>query len=313
MTRRRTFLETAGVVGSTVAVAGCLGLGGEPFNDGEIDFNVSPSVPQEDLEVQYSPVREFLSEEFDRTTKMNLADNYSAVIEALGSGTTDVAETGPLAAALGVNDDSAEIILQRKGYGTWTYKSIIAVRTDSDIEDVADIEGKSVAFSDPLSTSGALYPLYNISQAGVDIGNLPEGNGSEAAFDAVFAGGHVSAYEQLVQGQVEAAGMGGFVRDTAAGPSPEDFENDARTIAESSGLPRAPIVVSPELSDERTETLQQAFIDAPQEIYWGADSEEGSDDDLWFDDVREAGVDRYQSVVNVATELGVGTGVFESN
>jgi phosphonate transport system substrate-binding protein len=313
MTRRRTFLETAGVVGSTVAVAGCLGLGGEPFNDGEIDFNVSPSVPQEDLEVQYSPVREFLSEEFDRTTKMNLADNYSAVIEALGSGTTDVAETGPLAAALGVNDDSAEIILQRKGYGTWTYKSIIAVRTDSDVEDVADIEGTSVAFSDPLSTSGALYPLYNISQAGVDIGNLPEGNGSEAAFDAVFAGGHVSSYEQLVQGQVEVAGMGGFVRDTAAGPSPEEFENDARTLAESTGLPRAPIVVSPELSEDRTETLQQAFIDAPQEIYWGADGEEGTDDDLWFDDVRESDVEEYQSVVDVATELGVGTGVFESN
>jgi phosphonate transport system substrate-binding protein len=312
MTQRRTFLKTAGVVGCTGALAGCLGIGGEPFNDGEIDFNVSPSVPQSDLEVQYAPIREFLSNEFDTTTKMNLADNYSAVIEALGAGTTDIAETGPFAAALGVKDDNAEIILQRKGFGTWTYKSIIAVRNDSDIEEVGDLEGRSVAFSDPLSTSGALYPLYNISQADVDIGNLPSGNGSGADFEAVFAGGHVSSYEQLVEGQVDAAGMGGFVRDTGAGPSPDEFESNARTLAESTGLPRAPIVVSPELSDDRKEEVQQAVIDAPQDIYWGQDGEEGTDDDLWFNDVREAGVDKYQSVIDVATELGVGTDVFES-
>ncbi|WP_254839975.1 phosphate/phosphite/phosphonate ABC transporter substrate-binding protein [Natronomonas marina] len=313
MTRRRDFLKTAGAVGSIGALTGCLGIGGsQPFNDGEIDMNISPSVPTEDLQPQYGPIREYISNEFDRTTKMNIANNYASVIEALGSGTTDIAETGPFAAALGVNEGDAEVILQRKGYGTWTYKSIIAVPNDSDIEEVSDLEGKSVAFSDPLSTSGALYPLYNISQAGVNIGNLPEGNGSQAAFDAVFAGGHVSSYEQLADGQVDAAGMGGFVRDTSTGPTPDEFESTARTLQESTGLPRAPIVVSPELSDDRKDALQQAFIDAPDSIYYGQDGEEGTDDDLWFNDVREAGVDKYQSVIDVATELGVGAEIFES-
>ena len=314
MTRRRDFLKTAGAVGSVGALSGCLGIGGsQPFNDGEIDMNISPSVPTEDLQPQYGPIREYLKNEFDQTVKMNIANNYASVIEALGSGTTDVAETGPFAAALGVNEGNAEVILQRKGYGTWTYKSIIAVPNDSDIEEASDLEGKTVAFADPLSTSGALYPLYNISQAGVDIGNLPEGNGSQAAFDAVFTGGHVSSYEQLADEQVDAAGMGGFVRDTGAGPSTDEFKSTARTLVESTGLPRAPIVVSPELSSDRKDALQEAFINAPDSIYYGQDGEEGTDDDLWFNDAREAGVDKYQSVIDVATGLGVGAEIFESS
>ncbi len=314
MTRRRDFLKTTGAVGTVGALTGCLGMfgGSQAFTDGEIDINVSPSVPTEDLEPQYAPIREYLSNEFDMTAKMSIANNYSAVISALGSGTTDIAETGPFAAALGVNEDNANIILQRKGYGTWTYKSIIAVSNDSDIESVSDLEGQTVAFSDPLSTSGCLYPLYNISQAGIDIGNLPEGNGSQASFDAVFAGGHVSSYNQLVDGQVDAAGMGGFVRDTSTGPSPDEFQQTARTLEENTGLPRAPILVSPNVSDSRQEEVQQAFLDAPNDIYIGQDGEADTDDDLWFSDVREANVDDYQSVVDVATEVGVGSDIFES-
>ncbi|PSQ15807.1 phosphate/phosphite/phosphonate ABC transporter substrate-binding protein [Halobacteriales archaeon QS_8_69_26] len=288
--------------------------------DGAVDFGISPSVPQEDLNVQYSPVEEhmrgYLHENHDvpedLSVNSNIGSNYSAVIQSLGQGTTDVAETGPFAGALGVKTDNAEIILQRHGYGTWEYKSIIAVPNDSDIEEVADLEGKTIAFSDQLSTSGALYPLYNISQAGIDIGNLPEGNGSQADFEARFAGGHVASYTLLEQGQVDAAGMGGFVRDTGAGPAPEQFQDVATTLVESTGLPRAPIVVSPELSDEEQNAIQQAFLDAPDEIYWGADGEEGTDDDLWFDDVREADQSTYQSVIDVANELGVGTDIFES-
>jgi phosphonate transport system substrate-binding protein len=318
MTDRRAFMKavaTTGAIGLGT-LAGCAGsrTGGasDQFGDGEIDFNVSPSVPQENLEPQYSPIREYLAETFDTTAKMNVASNYSAVIQALGSGTSDIAETGPFAAALGVNADNVDIVIQRYGYGSWTYKSIIAVPNDSDIEELADLEGKTVAFSDRLSTSGALYPLYNMSQAGIEIGDLPEGNGSNAAFEAVFAGGHVSSYQQLANGQVDAAGMGGFVRDTSTGPTPDEFSQTARTLDEQTGLPRAPIVVSADMADDLKNEVQQAFLDAPEDLYYGADGEADTDDDLWFNDVRAATVDDYQSVIDVANELDVGTEIFES-
>ena len=345
MTKRRTFLKSAGAVGVAGLIAGCSGSssGGstetegstdtatatstptpEPQmtfgGDGEVNFGISPSVPQEDLEVQYAPfmdhigsyLRDNHSVPEGLSVEGTVGSNYSAIIQSLGQGTLDIAETGPFAAALGVQTGNAEIILQRYGYGSWEYTSIIATRNDSDITELSDLSGRTVAFSDRLSTSGALYPLYSMSsEGGLDIGELPEGNGSQAEFDARFAGGHVGSYTLLEQEQVDAAAMGGFVRDTSTGPAPEEWQNVDTTLSEDTGLPRAPLVVSPELSDEVKTALQQSILEGPDTIYYGQDGEDGTDDDLWFGRVREAGRDRYQSVIDVADELNVGTDIFE--
>ncbi|GGI94815.1 hypothetical protein GCM10008995_01290 [Halobellus salinus] len=288
--------------------------------DNTVNFGLSPSVPQEDMEVQYSPLLDYVGTYLQGnhdvpgglSVEGTVGSNYSAVIQSLGQGTTDVAETGPFAAGLGVMTGNAEIVLQRYGYGSWEYTSIIATPNDSDITELSDLSGKTVAFSDQLSTSGALYPLYSMSnQGGLDVGELPEGNGSQAEFEARFAGGHVGSYTLLEQGQVDAAAMGGFVRDTKTGPTPEEWQEVATTLHEDNGLPRAPIVVSPELSEEAKTAVQNAFLEGPDDIYYGADGEDGTDDDLWFGDVREAGQAEYQSVIDVAGELGIGTDIFE--
>ena len=347
MTKRRAFLKSVGAVGVAGLAAGCSGGSGsggstetdgsadtgtatptstatpEPQmtfgGDGQVDFGLSPSVPQEDLEVQYSPLLDHMGEYLQAnhdvpsglSVEGTIGSNYSAVIQSLGQGTTDVAETGPFAAGLGVMTGNAEIILQRFGYGSWEYSSIIATPNDSDITELSDLAGKTVAFSDRLSTSGALYPLFSMSdQGGLDVGELPEGNGSQAEFEARFAGGHVGSYTLLEQGQVDAAAMGGFVRDTKTGPTPDEWQEVATTLHEDTGLPRAPIVVSPELSEEAKTAVQNAFLEGSDDIYYGADGEDGTDDDLWFGDVREAGQEEYQSVIDVADELDVGTDIF---
>ncbi|MXR50763.1 phosphate/phosphite/phosphonate ABC transporter substrate-binding protein [Halovenus sp. WSH3] len=311
---RRKFLVTAGAVGATFA-AGCTGGGSDQaFGDGTVDFNVSPSVAQENLEAQYTPVQEYLSNELDADAEMQLANNYSAVIQALGSGTSDVAETGPFAAALGAESDRAEIVLQRQGYGSWTYMSGIAVRRDSDIDELSDLEGETIAFADPLSTSGALFPLYGLSNdGGLDIGNLPTGDGSGADFTPNFAGSHPASYETMANGQAAAAGIGGFVQGLKEGADTNPWGETAEWLWTREGLPRAPIVVSPELSEENKNAVVDAFLNAPDDIYWGVDGEEGTDDDLWFNAVREAGVEKYQPVIDAANELGVGTDIFQQN
>jgi phosphonate transport system substrate-binding protein len=352
MENRRSFLKSAGAAG-TIALTGLAGCssgnggdgtdtdGGDNGNDGDtggdstttsgsdkikfggdgrINFGISPSVPQEDLNVQYAPLMDnigkYVRNNYDTADGLNvkpsIGSNYSAIIQALGKKTMDAAETGPFAGALGVKTGNAEIILQRFGYGSWEYKSIIAVPKDSDITELSDLSGKTVAFSDRLSTSGCLYPLYSMSSQGnLDVGALPEGNGAQAEFDARFAGGHGKSYALLEEGQVDAAAMGGFIRDTGAAVPTEQFKKNARTLHEDTGLPRAPIVVSPGLSDEAKEAIKKAFLEAPEKAYYGADGKADTDDDLWFGKVREADKDTYQSVIDVANELGVGQEIFE--
>lgn len=308
MNSRRQFVKGVAAASTVGLLAGCLGGDSEEaYGDGTVNFNVSPSVAQEDLEAQYAPIRDYLSEELDADAEMQLANNYSAVIQALDSGTSDVAETGPFAAALGAKSDRSEIILQRQGFGSWTYVTGIAIPADSDIESLSDLEGETIAFADRLSTSGALFPLFALkNEGGLNIGDLPAGSDSSADFTANFAGSHPGSYETMANGQAAAAGFGGFVPGIV-----DNWEENAQWLHTREGLPRAPIVVSPELSDEEKENVVDAFLNAPDDIYWGADGEQDTDDDLWFNAVREVGVDEYQPVIDAANELGVGTDIFE--
>ncbi len=306
---RRKFLKMAGAAGAAGLTAGCLGQFGEqPYNDGTLQFLMSPTEPQDQMRAQYTPVQERLDshiEEVDEVT-IDYASDYSATLDAMNSGTADVAETGPFAAALGVKTDKADIILQRKAFGGWTYRSVIVTNEDSDIETTEDLEGKDVAFADALSASGSLYPLYMIKEAGISI---PDSPGSEAGADFNPSwSSHASAIEALKTGQADAAGVGYFI---AAGDESE-YAEGLREVDVKDDIPRAPIIVSPELSDDEKDKIATAFTEAPDEMYYGEDGEEGTEDDIWFSGVRKRGVDTYQPVIDVANSLGYGQDVFES-
>ncbi|MFB6266167.1 MAG: phosphate/phosphite/phosphonate ABC transporter substrate-binding protein [Halodesulfurarchaeum sp.] len=329
MVHRRSFLKRAGVAGSIALTgfAGCTGGGGggggetatetpteqqtttqQRFGDGVLDFYMSPSEPQDLMMKQYQPVKEYLTQEVHET-KLTYAKNYTAVIESLGSGTGDVAETGPFAAALGVNAGKAEIALQRFAYGSWKYTSVIVTKQGSDISSLTDLKGKKIALADRLSASGSLFPLYMLKQAGLSIGDLPTGSDANADFEANYAGGHAAAWEALRAGRVAAAGVGKFITVTG----------DARTLAEGykyvktyDGIPRAPILLSPQLSESTQSEVVNALKNAPDWMYLGADGKadtdkksDNPDDDLWFSDVRPATVETYQPVIDVAKDLGI--------
>lgn len=341
MANRRKFLKSTGVA-VTVGLAGCMGGDGSgdgttttaattdtsgsetteatesttteqtlDFQNGELNFNTSPAVAQEKLQAQYQPIKEYLDKSFDVPAKLKLANNYSAVIQALGAGTSDIAETGPFSAALGVKADKAEIVLQRKGYGSYEYKSLVVAADDVDVSNLDEMKtylennDATIAFADRLSASGCLFPLYDLKKAGIDIGSLPESGGSDASFTPNFSS-HTGAYETLKNGQADFAGIGGFVPGLQ-----DDFDKHATILKEHDGLPRAPIVVSPELSEEEKTAVVDAFTSAPKDIYYGKDGEKGTDDDLWFNGVRETTVETYQPVIDAANELGIGADYFK--
>jgi phosphonate transport system substrate-binding protein len=300
--QRRTFLRGAGV-GAASLTAGCIGeFGSRPYGDGTLTFVMSPTEPQDYMESQYAPLRDYLDEQVDDDVDVELqyAKNYSAVLRALGEGNAEIAETGPFAAALGVKADQAEVALQRFAFGTWTYFSVIVTREGTDISEPTDLEGKEIAFADTTSASGSLYPLYMLQQAGLEIGDAPLSDDG-AEFSATWSG-HSQAFESLMEEQVDAAGVGRFITwDYEAG----DYKEGVAEVDATGDIPRAPIVVSPELDDEKADMLVGALEEAPDEMYYGADGEADTDDDLWFSDVRQADLETYQPVIDVANELNL--------
>ncbi|MFC7132984.1 MULTISPECIES: phosphate/phosphite/phosphonate ABC transporter substrate-binding protein [Salinibaculum] len=339
MRSRRTFLKGVGAIGGIGVLAGCSGdsndggsgdgsdgssgSGGDNSTDGgsgsdgsdskayvdnKIKFLMSPSEPQDQLRAQYTPIKERLDSYVDAvdTVEMQYAANYSATLTALGTGTGDIAETGPFAAALGVNSGNAEVLLQRKGYGSWTYSSAIVTRPETDISSLTDLEGKTIGFADALSASGSLYPLSMLKEAGLSV---PEEPGSPAGADFTPRWStHAQAAEALKSGSVDAAGVGYFI---VANEDRTGFVDGVEPVEQAEGIPRAPIMVSPQLSEDEKTTVQKAFTEAGDELYIGADGEADTDDDLWFSDVRPASLEKYQPVIDKAKTLGYGADVFE--
>lgn len=303
MVRRRDFLKTAGAAGAVGLTAGCIGqFGAQPYGDGTLKFVMSPSEPQKLMNKQYAPVKDYLAKQVsdDVTVELQYAENYSAVLRALGSGNAEIAETGPFAAALGVKGDQCKIALQRKAFGTWDYYSVIVTTEDSGIEKPSDLKGKKIAFADMTSASGSLYPLYMLKKAGLNIGKAPRSD-EGADFSATWSS-HAAAFKSLKEGQADAAGVGRFITWNY---DKSDYKEGIAEVDKVSGIPRAPIVVSPDLDSEKKDMLVNALKDAPKEMYLGADGKADTDDDLWFSDVRPADLKTYQPVIDVANELGI--------
>lgn len=293
--RRRDLLKTSGaLVGA--GLAGCVGGASEVG----YTFMMSPSEPVEQMRAQYTPVAGYLSDELGSEVSLQYASSYSAINRALGSGNGHMAEMGPIAAALGVESENVEIVLQRRGYGSWTYSSVIVTREDSDIESLEDLRGGTLAFADMLSASGSVYPLDMLKDGGIEVGNAPK-NDSEAEFDGTWSN-HAAAFESMMAGQADAAGVGLFM---ATGDDGE-YKDGVREVARRDGLARAPIVVSPELIEDEKESFVNSFVDAPEDIYHGESGNPDNDDDnLWFDAVRPASVETYESMIETARGLGI--------
>ncbi|MFB6227139.1 MAG: phosphate/phosphite/phosphonate ABC transporter substrate-binding protein [Halobacteriales archaeon] len=278
--------------------------------DGKIKMLMSPTEPQDQLLAQYTPIKERLNSHIDAvdTVELQYAADYAATLTALGSGTGDIAETGPFAAALGVTQGNAEILFQRKGYGSFTYSSVIVTRPETNISSLTDLEGKTVAFADPLSASGSLYPMAMIKEAGLSVPDEP-GSPAGADFEPAWSS-HANAKSALASGTADAAGVGYFI---VADDAREGVQDGFETVKRADGIPRAPIVVSPMLSDGEVSKIETAFTEASNSLYWGEDGEEGTDDDLWFNAVRPADKSTYQPVIDKAQTLGYGAEVFKDS
>ena len=90
------------------------------------------------------------------------ASDYNAIIEALRTGSADMAYMGSQALALGVERTDLEPIVMKAEDGDPNkaiYHSVLITNSaNSDINSIQDIKGRTMAFVDPDSTSGNLVP-----------------------------------------------------------------------------------------------------------------------------------------------------------
>ncbi len=295
-TSRKASLTLAALAVFTVGLAGCAGsnsatpagaaadsASGYAVDADTLVFGVVPD--SVDTETNYQPLMDYIAQETGKTVEYFESTDYAALIEAAIAGQIDVASFSGFTYVTATNN-GAEItpvssIVTEAGQEPGYYSQAI-VPAGSDIASIGDMAGKKVCFVDPSSTSGYLFPSYNLIEAGIDV---------EADITPVFAGKHDVSVQKVGEGvECEA----GFAEDS------EVEKSDKVEVIAETMVPGAPIVVSDSLPDEVkqqiTDLLGEVTID--QIIESGVESADSDGfrsvfhetkpvDDAYYDLIRD--------------------------
>jgi phosphonate transport system substrate-binding protein len=322
---RRKFLAGTGVAAAG-GISGCIGAGGteEDTQSGgsgggggggseQVTILLTPANPTE-VKAKYTPMKKYLEDTIDGLdVQFRVPTDYSAVRPALES---EQAEMGMDDITLISEPDLVDVMGTAITGGSAFYFSVIFTQPDSDVQELTDIEGKSMSFADPLSTSGSIYALYELQQAGLDIGEAPTGDAVD--FDGNWAD-HQQSVNSVINGRTAAGAswtgevMPNIPRDAVPQnvADKSGFVNDAgsademvRPINWSEPIPKQPIYARATWDSPMKDKIEQALLSVtPEEMeqYKGSDYERT----LPFKKLKDTTIDNYQPVIKRVDALGI--------
>jgi len=175
--------------------------------------------------------------------------DHAAAVEALRNGDADISFMGALPFVLAEAEIGAVPLLSELYRGKSSYTGRIFVRKDSGIKALADLENRDIAFADPISESGYLYPLAEFERAGL----IASPEEAERFFGRLFfAGGYQQAMQAMAQGLVDAAGASQYA-DLLLTPAQQA---EVTWIGESPPIPSHLVIARPGLDTG----LRAAFV-----------------------------------------------------
>jgi len=129
--------------------------------------------------------------------------DYAGVVEALRSRLVEMAFVHSVGYVYASREAGCQILAKATRRGAATYTARIFVRRNGGIRSLPELRGKRIAFVDPTSTSGYIYPMVLLIKAG-----LVQNRDPKTFFrEAVFAGAHDAALLALLNGSVDAAAV----------------------------------------------------------------------------------------------------------
>ena len=192
------------LVTSSVLAAGLVALaalGGRPATaQTSLHLALTPSQKPTDLLVAGEAFGAALGKLIGVPVRVTVASDYAAVVEALRNRTADLAFVHPAGYVLANREAKAMIVAKDQWHGNTSYTSRIYVRKESGLKTLEELRGKTIAFVDPSSTSGYVYPMVMLIEKG-----LVRNKDPKTFFkDFVFSGSHDAGLQALLNGHVDA-------------------------------------------------------------------------------------------------------------
>ncbi|GAA3025725.1 phosphate/phosphite/phosphonate ABC transporter substrate-binding protein [Actinokineospora globicatena] len=264
--------------------------------NGEVRFGIEPYEDPAKLTPAYEVLTGALRRELNCPVKLQVVQDYSAEVLAMQNGKLELAQFGPLGFVFASRRAGAEPVASfGDAQGKLTsYQAGIWVPKDSPVQSLADLRGKSLALSEPGSTSGDALPRAALAKVGLD----------KSALKLDYAGGHPEALLALTNGKVDAAEINTQQLATASAAGTFDASR-FRQVWASDPIPNDPITVAGSTTPEFKAAVRKALLNlTPAEV-----AAVGK-----FLDVDPAGplvaVDKstYQPLFDLADTLGLSEG-----
>lgn len=178
-----------------------------------------------------------LAKKIGLPVKVYMPTDYLGVVEALRNRTADMAFVHPAGYVFANREAKAQIVAVDVWHGKTSYTSRFYVRKDSGISSLEGLRGKTIAFVDPGSTSGYVYPMVMLIKKGLVANRDPKTFFKEA----MFAGTHEAALLALLNGSVDA--VASFDLAPQQYLKEKDKVEKLTYVAETDPIPEAGMVV----------------------------------------------------------------------
>ena len=265
-------------------------------NPKKLVFGFVPSVEADKIADNAKPMADYLSKKLGMPVETFTSTQYTGLIEAMASGKVDIGSLPPLAYVLAKDQNAADVMLKTVRKGSITYHSMFVTRADSGIKKIEDAKGKRIAFVDPTSTSGYLFPAAYLKSKGINPTN-------DSFFSrSIFAGAHDSAIKAVYSGDVDVAAVYDDARDKVVKvPAYKDVMTKVVKIGDAGEIPNDTLSVRSSLDPALVAKIKAALI----EYAHTPDGKKVLDDTYGVDDVVPALDADYDPVRQVAKAMDV--------
>lgn len=220
--------------------------------DETLYFGVIPIESEARTQERYARFIHYLEKQLNSKIELVIPEDYAGVIEGLKQKKLHFALLGPksyIEASKHANTMTAVRVIGEDGQDG--YKGMIISKKGSGLKTIADLRGKTWAFTDPNSTSGNLIPsVYFAAEAQI----VPQ----EFFSKVVFSGSHQNSILMVKKGEIDAAATNNVDIERDSGR--QWHEDDFNVLWESQLIPHDMLAYRQDVPEALKHALIQAAV-----------------------------------------------------
>jgi len=251
-------------LGATLVVVIGLGLwlwsearpGGPPLR-----YGLVPIYPTKTVERDLRPFERYLEGRLGRRVEIKVAEDYRSLGEAVGRGRVDFAAVPPLEYVITrARFPGIQVVASQTYERARTYQGLLVVKADSSIHRLDDLEGKTICYVDPHSTSGYLMPRHYLREKGHDPDRF--------LGRRIFSGRHTAVMREVLSDRCQ---VGAIYSVALLNARDFDIPSTAlRTLAVTGQAPFGVVCAAPTVPRAQIDALGRALLDLDPRRHLGS-------------------------------------------